>query len=81
MKYYFAAFGSRTQAMRYFDMLKRCGITASILNTPREASLGCGLSVRFNECDFAEAEAIMYKDCFSAYIGFFEYDCGKVYRI
>ncbi|MCL2370295.1 MAG: DUF3343 domain-containing protein [Firmicutes bacterium] len=81
MKYFFAAFGSRTQAMRYFDMLKRNGIPSTVLNTPREASLGCGLSVRFSPCDFAAAEAVMYKECFSAFIGFFEYDCGKVYRV
>ena len=81
MGYFFAAFGSRTQGMRFFDALKKSGLTASIINTPREASLGCGLSVKFYEGDFTAVKNILLRGCYTAFHGFFEYDCGRVRRI
>jgi len=81
MRYFFAAFGSRAQGMRLFDTLKRCGLTVALINTPREASLGCGLSVKFHECSFDAVNDILLSGCYTAFMGFFEYNCGKVYRI
>lgn len=49
--YGIAAFRSRQQVMRFEDALRRAGIRVSIVTTPREVALGCGLSVRFELAD------------------------------
>jgi len=46
--YGIAAFRSRQQVMRFEDALRRAGVNAGIVTTPREVALGCGLSVRFD---------------------------------
>lgn len=42
-----AAFRSRQQVMNFEDVLRRAGIRVSIISTPRDVAIGCGLSVRF----------------------------------
>jgi len=81
MRYYFAAFGSRTQGMKFFDTLKRCGLAVQVINTPHQASVGCGLSVRFGECDYAVVSSLLSGGCYGAFHGFFEYDRGRVIRL
>ena len=51
-----AAFRSRQQVMRFDSALKRAGIPSDIISTPREVSLGCGLSVQFA---LRDARAVM----------------------
>lgn len=42
-----AAFRSRSQVFMFEGMLRREGIAVKIVSTPRDVSMGCGLSVRF----------------------------------
>ena len=42
-----AAFRSRQQVLRFEAALKRQGIPAQVVTTPRDIAMGCGLSVRF----------------------------------
>lgn len=42
-----AAFRSRQQVLMFEGALRREGIPVSIVSTPRDVSMGCGLSVRF----------------------------------
>ena len=42
-----AAFRSRQQVMRFEAVLRRMGVPAHVVSTPRAISMGCGLSVRF----------------------------------
>ena len=51
-----AAFRSRQQVMRFDAALRRAGIPCDIISTPREVSLGCGLSVQFA---LRDAHAVM----------------------
>ena len=41
-----AVFRSRSQAIDCNARLKAAGIPANLINTPREANIGCGLSVK-----------------------------------
>ena len=45
--YAVAAFRSRSQVFMFEGMLRREGIPVGIVSTPRDVSMGCGLSVRF----------------------------------
>jgi len=42
-----AAFRSRSQVFMFEEALRRNGIAVRIVSTPRDVSMGCGLSVRF----------------------------------
>ncbi|MBE5772728.1 MAG: DUF3343 domain-containing protein [Clostridiales bacterium] len=42
-----AAFRSRQQVLRFEQMLRMEGVPVRIVSTPRDISMGCGLSVRF----------------------------------
>lgn len=42
-----AAFRSRQQVFMFEGALRRAGLDVQIVSTPRDVSMGCGLSVRF----------------------------------
>lgn len=42
-----AAFRSRQQVLRFEADLRRRGVPVRVISTPRDISMGCGLSVRF----------------------------------
>lgn len=42
-----AAFRSRQQVLRFEAALRRQGVPTQVVTTPRDVSMGCGLSVRF----------------------------------
>ena len=45
--YAIASFRSRQQVMRFDSALRRAGVRSQVISTPRDVSIGCGLSVRF----------------------------------
>lgn len=47
-----ASFRSRQQVLKFESALRREGIRASIITTPRDVAVGCGLSVRYELEDF-----------------------------
>lgn len=53
-----AAFRSRQQVMRFEAALRRAGVRAQVISTPRDVSVGCGLSVRFDMKDAAAAQQV-----------------------
>ena len=46
-RYGLAAYRSRTQVLRLEEQLRRMGVPAQAVTTPRAVAMGCGLSVRF----------------------------------
>lgn len=42
------AFRSRSHALRFSQILKDSGYPNHIISTPKEVSIGCGLSVKFS---------------------------------
>jgi len=42
-----AAFRSRQQVLRFEQVLRQASIPVKVVSTPRDISMGCGLSVRF----------------------------------
>ena len=42
-----AAFRSRQQVLRFESALRQRGVPTGVVTTPRDISMGCGLSVRF----------------------------------
>lgn len=65
-----AAFRSRTQAVDCNNRLKRYGVPSTIINTPKEANIGCGLSLRIPQNMLPRAKAIISAAKYSAFYGF-----------
>lgn len=46
MEYLVVAFRSRSETLGFYKFLLRQGYNAEVVNTPKEAGVGCGLSVK-----------------------------------
>ncbi|MBQ7656010.1 MAG: DUF3343 domain-containing protein [Clostridia bacterium] len=67
-----AAFRSRQQVMRFDSALRRAGIHSEIVSTPRDVSIGCGLSVAFDLRDTAAVMDTYRRSRPGNLIGFYE---------
>ena len=66
-----ASFRSRQQVLKFESALRRAGVRVSIITTPRDVSVGCGLSIRFELCDFPLVEELYVQLRPSNLIGFY----------
>ena len=69
-----AAFRSRTQVLRLEDALRRAGLSAGVISTPRQVAIGCGLSVRFELSEYAQVMAVYRRLNPTALVGFYRVD-------
>lgn len=69
-----AAFRSRTHVLRLEDALRRAGLHAGVISTPREIAMGCGLSVRFDLAQAPQVLAVYRRMNPGALIGFYRVD-------
>ena len=69
-----AAFRSRTQVLRLEDALRRAGLTAGVISTPRQVAIGCGLSVRFELSELRQVMAVYRRLNPTALVGFYRVD-------
>ena len=71
-----AAFRSRQQVLRFEAALRRQGIPARVVTTPRDIAMGCGLSVRFPMEDLPDVRRALLAQNASNLIGLYraEYD-------
>lgn len=54
-----AVFNNRNQAMRFSSNLKKLGIPSKVINTPRELSVSCGVSVVFSSRFLGQCKLII----------------------
>ena len=66
-----ASFRSRQQVMAFEQALRRSGVKAEIVNTPRAVAAGCGLSVRFELEETPQVMAVYRRLNPGALIGFY----------
>ena len=71
MEYLVVAFRSRAHTVKFYDLLKRNGINAEIINTPKEAGVGCGLSVKIHKAVFPAVKNAVGMARLSSFAGFF----------
>ena len=78
--YGLAAFRSRQQVLRFEAALRRQGVPTRVVTTPREISMGCGLSVRFPVEYLGEARRQLLANNPGNLIGLYraEYDGGRL---
>ena len=71
MTYILAIFRSRSQAVDCNIRLKSYGVSAELINTPKEANIGCGLSIKIAHDHAERAKRIIQKANYSAFYGYF----------
>ena len=69
-----ASFRSRTHVLHVEDALRRAGLSAGVVATPREVAMGCGLSVRFDLNQTPQVMAVSRRLHPSTLIGFYRVD-------
>ena len=67
-----AVFRSRSQSIDYADRLLSFGVRAETMSAPKEAKIGCGLCVRFDESQFARANAVLKTGKYSSFKGYYK---------
>lgn len=65
-----AVFRSRSQAMDCNAVLRSAGIPVNLINTPKEANVGCGLSVKIPQSFLQRAKSVIIRKRYSAFYGF-----------
>ena len=66
-----ASFRSRQQVLKFEGALRRSGIHAEVITTPRDVAVGCGLSIRFELSDTARVTEVYQQLRPSNLIGFY----------
>lgn len=69
-----AVFRSRAHSLAYSRKLQEMGIAATAVPTPKEATIGCGLCVRFDARYFVRARAVLKVSGYSSFKGFYKTD-------
>ncbi len=65
-----AVFRSRSQAIDCSSRLRALGVPAQLINTPKEANAGCGLSVRFPAGMGGRVKNFIARMNYSAFYGY-----------
>ncbi|MBQ9781601.1 MAG: DUF3343 domain-containing protein [Clostridia bacterium] len=67
MKYCYAIFRSKTQAINFVEVLNKNGVPSKIVSTPKEANMGCGISATFSLYYLDFAKGIISKNNFDSF--------------
>ena len=67
-----ASFRSRQQVLKFEGALRRAGIRTEVITTPRDVSIGCGLSIRFELADKVRVTEVYNQLRPSNLIGFYK---------
>lgn len=71
MEYIMVAFRSRSDTVRFAEYLRSVSVPAEIVNTPKEAGVGCGLSVQTPMQKFAIVKRAVFLLKLGSFAGFF----------
>lgn len=69
-----AIFRSRSQAMDCYFKMKANNLSVKLINTPKEANVGCGLSLKIPSSSAGRAKSLISKARYSAFYGFMKID-------
>lgn len=71
MRYILAIFGGRTQTMSFYQILRSYGVACSVVNTPKQAIVACGISVKFLEKDLSIVHSILSRRKYDSFVGLY----------
>ena len=71
MEYIVVAFRSRAHTVKFFEFLRSNGVAVEIVNTPKEAGVGCGLSVKTSKNNLVIIKRAVHLSALDSYAGTF----------
>ena len=71
MEHLIVAFRSRSHTIKFANLLRERNVAMEIINTPKEAGVGCGLSVKIKKESFELAKRLVLMVALSSFAGFF----------
>ena len=71
MEFVVVAFRSRAHTVRFSEILRLIGVMNEIVNTPKEAGVGCGLSVKISKSTFPSVKRAVFSASLNSFAGFF----------
>ena len=71
MEYIIVAFRNRTQTVLLYQVLSENGINCEIVNTPKEAGVGCGLSVKIGVENLMRVKNLVRITSLNSFAGIF----------
>jgi len=69
MDYVLAIYRSRNVSMRAYNYLTQMGVTCALVSTPRNANVGCGLSVKLDKNALPKVRSALSQG--ETFVGFF----------
>lgn len=75
-KYLFIAFRSREHTVKFYEYLRSRRVEGEIINTPREAAIGCGLSIKFSAKQKNAVQTALARNRYQSFIGVFSVTVG-----
>lgn len=77
MKYLIVMFTSRTDTLKFYNILKNYNGFCSIINTPHTLSRSCGISVKISNNQLVIAQNIVKSTRFASFKGIFELNASN----
>ncbi len=71
MQFCLAVFRSRNETLYLANLLNMSGYRVAVINTPKDAGFGCGISVRFDERIFEQVKNSVFSKPFRSFGGFY----------
>ena len=71
MEHVVIAFRSRAETVKFSEILKRYGVYNEIVSTPKEAGVGCGLSVKISKNSVQSVKRVVAVVGMKSFAGFF----------
>lgn len=71
MHFCLAVFRSRNETLYLANMLNMSGFRVAVINTPKDAGLACGISVRFDENAIEVVKRFICSKPFRSFSGFY----------
>lgn len=79
--YTIAVFRSRKESLDLQKKLEYKRVKCSIINTPRKASIGCGISVKFDSYALDLAKYLIRNNDYDTFIGLYEIIDNRVSKL
>ncbi len=80
MSYYLVVFRSRSETMKFVNILNSYGSIVSIINTPRQLSISCGISAKISPASLGLAKDILKRRQFYTFAGIY-YSSENEYKL
>lgn len=72
MIFYIFVFRSKTDVFSFIDKLKFNSVFSQTVGTPKEANVGCGLSVKVEKASFLKAKSLLSVYNFPSFFGVYK---------